>query len=654
MQAAWDALERNDFRFAEKAAREALARSPADAEALYLLGSTLLFEGRFQEALDPLDAAAGKLRRRGVGYRLGHCLLALGDLARAEQALRRETLAHPDYANAHNTLGVALVSQSKQTQALAAFATALQLDPAHAEAASNAGSVLRTLGRHEEALPYLQRAVAAQPGLADAHQNLGLALHALQRYDEAVESFRRVLALAPRTPYALSSLVWAELFACDWRDLGTHIAALREQVRANQVAAAPFTVLAVSGSPAEQRQCAELHARQTQGGVHAPLWRGGSYQHSRVRLAYLSGDFHEHATAYLMAQLFELHDRGRFEVIGVSYGPDDRSAMRARLERAFDRFVDVRAMSDAEAAAKLRELEVDIALDLKGLTADSRLAILAHRPAPLQATYLGYPGPLGVPYIDYVLADRVVIPPADQAFYTEKVIFLPDSYQVNDASTPLAERAPPRAELGLPEGAFVFCCFNNIYKLTPQLFEVWMRLLAAVPGSVLWLLEPRDAAKRNLQASARAHGIDPARLVFAARVARAGHLARHRHAGLFLDTLPYNAHTTASDALRAGVPVVTCLGTSFAGRVAASLLGAVGLSELITQDLPAYEALALKLARDAAALAALREKLARNQRTQPLFDGARFCRQIEAAYRRMWEMHERGEPPRPFTVPRVD
>jgi predicted O-linked N-acetylglucosamine transferase (SPINDLY family) len=654
MQAAWDALERNDFRFAEKAAREALARSPADAEALYLLGSTLLFEGRTPEALEPLEQAAARLQRRGVGYRLGHCLLALGDAARAEQALRRETQAHPDYANAHNALGVALVNQSKHEEALAAFTAAVKLDPAHAEAAANAGGALRTLGRLEEALSYLERAAAARPELADAHQSLGLTLHALHRYDEAAESFRRVMALAPRTPYALSSLVWAELFACDWREIGAHIAALREQVRANEVAAAPFTVVAVSGSPAEERQCAERHARETPGGARESFWRGGSYPHSRLRLAYLSADFHEHATAYLMAQLFELHDRGRFEVIGVSYGPDDRSAMRARLERAFDNFVDVRAMSDAQAAGLLRSMEVDIAVDLKGLTADSRLSILAHRPAPLQATYLGYPGPLGVSYIDYVLADRVVIPPDEEAFYGEKVICLPDSYQVNDAAAPIAERTPARAELGLPEGAFVFCCFNNNYKLMPQVFEVWMRLLAAAPGSVLWLLEPRDAAKRNLQAAARARGIDPARLVFAPRVARAEHLARHRQAGLFLDTLPYNAHTTASDALWAGVPVVTCLGTSFAGRVAASLLGAIGLSELITRDLRAYEALALKLARDPAALAALREKLARHRRTHPLFDSTRFRRHIEAAYLRMQEIQRRGEPPQSFALPALD
>ena len=653
MQAAWDALDRSEFRVAERAAREALARSPNDAEALYLLGSTLLFEGRAAEALGPLSAAFDKLRRRGVGYRLGHCHLALGDFARAEQALRRELQAHPDYANAHNALGVALVNQSKSAQALVAFQAALRIDPAHAEANTNAGSVLHALGRPAEALPHLLDAATLQPGLPDAHMSLGLVLRALQRHEEAAASFRRVLELAPDTPYALSSLVWSELLTCDWADIAVHIAALREQVRADRLPAGPFTLVAVSDSLAEQRQCAERHVRETLGAVHEPLWRGPRAAHPRIRLAYLSADFHEHATAHLAARLFELHDRSAFEVTGVSYGPDDGSPMRARLRRAFDRFVDVREPGDAQVAAMLRELEIDILVDLKGHTGDARLAILAHRPAPVQATYLGYPGTMGAPWVDYVLADRIVIPPEDQRFYTEKVVYLPDSYQVNDATAATGE-PPSRAAAGLPAGAFVFCCFNNTYKLSAQMFDIWMRLLAAVPASVLWLVEHPGPANRNLQAAARARGIDPARLVFAPRVGHAAHLARQAHADLFLDTLPYNAHTTTSDALWAGVPVLTCLGASFAGRVAASLLVTIGLPELITRSLGEYEALALKLAREPGALASLREKLERNRRTQPLFDSARFCRHIEAAYRRMWEMHERGEPPRSFNVPRVD
>ena len=645
MQAAWDALERNDFRFAERAAREALARTPSDPEALYLLGSTLLFEGRFAEARGPLEAAAAGPSRRGVRYRLGHCYLALGDAARAEQVLRAETEEYPQSANAHNTLGVALVNQDKHAEALAAFRASLSLEAAHAEASANAANLLFRLERPEEALPLAARALEANPELADGHLNHGLILHALKRYEEAVASLARAYRIAPDTPYALSSLVWSALHCCDWRTLEAHVGSLREQVRAGRVAAAPFTLVAVSDSHAEQAQCAARHVRETL--PERPALRHRPPPGDRIRLVYLSADFHEHATAYLMARLFELHDRQRFELIGVSYGPDDHSATRARIARAFHRFVDVREVSDEAAARRIAELAPSIVVDLKGHTAQARLGILAYRPAPVQATYLGYPGTTAARFIDYAIADRVVIRPEDEPFYAEKIAYLPHSYQVNDDSVAVPPAAP-REQLGLPPAAFVFCCFNATYKLQPQCFAVWMRLLAQVAGSVLWLFDHGPVGTRNLRAAARERGIEPERLVFAPRVDHAQHLARQRRADLFLDTLPYNAHTTASDALWAGLPVVTCRGSTFAGRVAASLLGALGLPELVTASLAEYEALALRLAREPRALAALREKLERNR--SALFDSERFCRDIERAYLRMWELHQRGEPPHSFAV----
>jgi len=650
MKAAWDALERNDFRYAERAAREALARSPGDAEALYLLGSTLLFEGRFAEARAPLEGAAAALTRRAVYYRLGHCLLALGELAAAEQALRRETKAHPGFADAHNTLGVALVNQARQEEAAASFRATLALAPQHVEANNNLGNVLAALGRPQEALPYLERAVQTSPQLAEAHLNLGLALKALQRYDEAIGAFSRTVMLAPDMNYALSSLVWCELLVHRWNELEPHAAALREQVRADKAAVTPFTLMAISDSPAELRQCAERHVRETLPAASVLRSPRRGAPDRRITLAYLSSDFHEHATAQLATHLFELHDHGRFRTIGISYGPDDASAARRRLMQAFDRFVDVQQLSDPAVARMLRELDVDIAIDLKGHTRDARLGMLAERPAPVQVTYLGYPGTLGVPFIDYVIADAIVVPPGEERFFSEQLVRLPYSYQVNDATRKIGEHAPSRQEAGLPTDAFVFCSFNNSYKLTPGLFAIWMRLLQAVPGSVLWLIDDNPSARRNLQESARAGGVDPARLVFAGRVAHAEHLARHRLADLFLDNLPYNAHTTASDALWAGLPLVTCRGTTFAGRVATSLLGAIGLRELVAESLEQYEALALKLARDPARLGAYRERLAANRLTQPLFDTDLFRRHIEAAYVRMWEQHRRGEPPRGFDV----
>jgi predicted O-linked N-acetylglucosamine transferase (SPINDLY family) len=396
--------------------------------------------------------------------------------------------------------------------------------------------------------------------------------------------------------------------------------------------------------------CAVAYTRERHPAVQPPLWNGERYRHDRIRLAYLSADFHEHATAYLMAELFELHDRARFEVSAISFGPNKRSRMRTRLRRSFERFIDVRAQSDHEVASLVREMEIDIAVDLKGFTTDSRTGILAYRAAPIQVNYLGFPGTMGADYIDYILADRVVIPEEHQPCYTEKVVYLPDSYQVNDSRRSIAERTPSRAEAGLPERGFVFCCFNNNYKITPAVFDVWMRLLRQVPDSVLWLLEANAVAASNLRREAQARGVEPERLVFAKRAKLAEHLARHRLADLFLDTLPYNAHTTASDALWTGVPVLTRLGSSFAGRVAASLLRAVGLPELIARSVEEYEALALELATDPALLRQFKDRLAANHLTAPLFDTARFTRHIEAAYTRMWEIGQRGEVPRSLDI----
>ena len=651
MEAGWEALDKDDFRTAERIARAALERKPDDAEALYLLGSSLLFEGRHAEARAPLEAAVHRIERRGAGFRFGHCLLALGDFRGAEAALRRECEAHPAFADARNVLGVALINQSRNEEALAQFLAALRIDPGHVEANNNAANVLAALGKREEAVPYLERALQSNPSLADGHLNLGLLLKSLRRYDEAIASFSRAVALAPDTNYALSSLVWCELLVYRWPQAAPDIAALRSQVREGSAAATPFTLLAASDSPAEQRQCAERHVQETLASRPQPLWRGPPSRRERVTLAYLSADFHEHATAKLATRLFELHERSRFEVIGISYGPDDGSSARRRLKQAFDRFIDAREMDDAVVARLLHDLKVDIAVDLKGHTGDARLGILAHRPAPLQATYLGYPGTLAAPFIDYVIADRIVIPPGEERFFSEQVVRLPHSYQVNDATRAIAQRTPSRRDARLPEDAFVFCSFNNSYKITPEFFQAWMRLLAGVPGSVLWLLDDNPSARRNLQQSARASGADPGRLVFAERVPHADHLARHRLADLFLDNLPCNAHTTASDALWAGLPVLTCAGSTFAGRVAASLLLAVGLPELIAPNLQRYEALALELARDPARLAACRERLARNRLTHPLFDTALFCRHLEAAYQTMWRRALDGEAPRSFAVP---
>ena len=654
LSSGWEALERDRFADAEAVARQALEVTPADSEAAYLLGSALLFQERFHEALGPLSDAARSLHRRGVRHRLGYCYLAVGDLRAAEKALREEVRDHPDGLNARNALGVALARQGKHGEALGVFQELLLRQPESEEGNNNVANVLSELGRHAEALPYLQRVIDINPGHADAQYNLGTLLQSLGRHEEAVDAFQQAFRGAPGNSYALGYLTWNELAICRWRELPARIEALRRQLVEKAGAAAPFVVVALPVTPAEQRVCAELHVRNTFPHLPTPLWQGTRQRRGgRLRLAYLSADFHEHATAYLAVRLFELHDRSQFETLGISYGRPEASPMRRRLERAFDAFVDVHTQSDRDIAALLREREVDVVVDLKGHTTGARLGILAYRPAPVQVTYLGFPATTGAPFIDYVLADRFVVTEGERDAYTESVVYLPDCYQVNDSTRAFALQHTDRAALGLPSRGFVFCCFNNSYKIRPDVFAVWMRLLEVVPDSVLWLLADNAGAIRNLRDAALSLGIDPRRLVFAPRVPHAEHLARHGMADLFLDTVPYCAHTTASDALWAGLPVLTIAGQTFAGRVARSLLHAVGLPELVCKSLEEYERRALRLAQDPELLNSHKRRLHQNRDIFPLFDTERFRRHIEAAYRVMWDRQEKGLGPASFDVTEI-
>jgi protein O-GlcNAc transferase len=417
----------------------------------------------------------------------------------------------------------------------------------------------------------------------------------------------------------------------------------------------PFTLLGICDDPALQLQCAKNYLDERMPVRPEPLRSGARNCNGRLRIAYLSADFQNHATAYLTAELFELHDRSRFEIAAISFGRDDSNSMRRRLTKAFDQFHDVQASSDRDVAMLIRDLQIDIAVDLKGFTRDARPEILSFRPAPIQVNFLGFPATMGADFMDYIIADRTVLPFDQHRFYPEKVVHLPDCYQPNDSKRSIADRTCTRPEARLPDDGFVFCCFNNNFKITSPVFEAWMRLLVAVPGSVLWLLRDNGDAQANLLHQAQAQGVDPARLVFADRVTLDAHLARHRLADLSLDTLPYSAHTTASDALWAGVPVLTCKGQAFAGRVAASLLQAVGLPELVTRCLADYEAAALRLATDASYFGAIRRKLEQNRLTHPLFDTDRFRRHIESAYTKMWDIRQQGSgAPQSFSIDEQD
>jgi protein O-GlcNAc transferase len=582
-------------------------------------------------------------------HMLGVVLLQRGQTEQGVVLVRRAIALNGRIASAHNNLGKGLLDLKRPKDALPCFERAVALDPKFVEAHISRAGVLVGLRRAEEALASYRSAVALRPDDAELQRNCGNLLAMLRRHDEAFAAYHRAFALKPDLAGIEGHRLYAKMNLCDWNSWEDETARLVSSVRESRTNTQPFILLAVPSSPADQLRCARSwvahHFPQA-----APRWQGERYRHERIRLAYVSADFREHAASLLMAGMFECHDTSRFEVTAISLAPQDASELGARVRRAFERFVDASALSDDEIADLIKTLEIDIAVDLMGFTTNSRTGIFARRPAPVQAHYMGFPGTMGAPYIDYVVADRTVIPDCEREFLSEKIAALPNSYLVNDRGRTIAERAFSRSELGLPDRAFVYCCFNSNHKITPNTFASWMRILGQVEDSVLWLLQGHAKAAENLRQHAVANGIDPNRLVFARRIPPAEHLARHRAADLFLDTQPYNAHTTAADALWAGLPVLTLMGETFAGRVAASLLNAVGLPGLVTTSPADYERLAVALATEPDKLTRIRTKLADNRLTTPLFDTELFTRHIEVAFLEMYRRHQDGLPPDHFAV----
>ena len=630
---------------------EVLLGEPKNFDALFLMGVLQLQRGALAGADVYLEKALA-IRPYSSEALQQHAAL-LNRLGRGTEALAcydKVVALKPESAELWNNRGNVLLSLRRPEEALISFDRAAALVPGNARIKNNRANALCDLRRFAEAIEEYGRAISLTPDDAALFNHRAIAHFEAKNYFLAAQDFQRVLALAPDTPYAPGNLLYSRLHSADWEGLYELRDDVLARLKRGGEAITPIHCAAVSALPEEMLASARLWANAKYPASKTPLWRGERYAHSRIRVAYLSADFHSHATAALMAGVFERHDRERFEIHAISYGRDDLSPMRRRLVSAFEHFHDVRAANDTETARLLRDLEIDIAVDLKGYTEEERPGILAHRVAPVQAHYLGFPGSLGADYIDYLIADAVTVPDEHRSCYVEKIVTLPGSYQCNDGEREIAEKTPSRAECGLPDKGFVFCCFNNSYKIMPETFAIWMRLLRKIDASVLWLLDDNEAAVRNLRKEAETSGVSPSRLIFARRVSLAGHLARHRLADLFLDTLPYGAHTTASDALWAGLPVLTQVGTAFAGRVAASLNNAVGLPEMIVNSWQEYEDLALRLATSPEALAAMKAKLASNRRGAPLFDTARFTRNLEAAYTLMWRRTMAGEPPADLTI----
>jgi len=588
-------------------------------------------------------------------YDLGNLLLNQGLAAEAENSFRAALRLAPSHPQILLQLGNALSAQGRYADATTQFHSSLRVDPSQLAAHYNLGNSLREMGQPEQASACYRAALKLDPHDADTHNNLGNVLREMGKLDEAIARYREALRLNPRLHHARMHLLHQRQHVCDWLEMDEEIAEIRRLVREEPGAQiSPFAFLALPGTTAaEQRLCAEhwvanRFARLIEEGRRLAYQHSGSAK-AKLRIGYLSADFRQHPLAWLATELMELHDRDLFEVYGYAYGPNDHTPARLRWEEAFDYFLDIRDLSMHQAAKRIHADGINILVDLTGFTQSSRSGIMALRPAPIQVNWLGFPGTMGASFVDYLIADSFITPPDQARYYNEQLVLLPDTYQPNGLERPQAA-IPSRAECALPDNGFVFCCFNQTFKITPQMFDIWMRLLKSVQGSVLWLLECNSWAKANLQREAKARDVESGRLLFAPRVPIEQHLARHRCADLFLDTLPYNAHTTASDALWMGLPVVTCAGETFAARVAGSLLHAAGMPELVTDSLAAYEAKARHLAMHREELNALREKLLRTRATMPLFDTERFALHLESAYQAMWRTCVTGHPPQTFKV----
>jgi predicted O-linked N-acetylglucosamine transferase (SPINDLY family) len=563
---------------------------------------------------------------------------------KAVDYLTKALQINPAFAVAHYNRGLALGHLKRLDEALASYDQAIAIKPDYAEAYFNRGNALKDLARLDEALISYEKAISIKPDYAEAWSNKGAALKVFKQHREAAKCYLNALEFSVEDTYWLGEAHYQKMLGCDWVNYENITKQIFDEVNQGKKSAEPFGFQAIASSEELLKKCAEIYSNDRYP-VLGNLAGDSKYQHNKVRIGYLCGEFRNQATSILMTRVWELHDKTKFEIFAFDNGFDDGSDYRQRIVGAFGNILDISRLSDLEAAKLIQINEIDILVNLNGFFGLPRQGVFSYKPAPIQVNYLGFPGTIGAQYMDYIMADQVVIPEESKQYYVEKLVYLPNSYQANDDQRKIADQQFTRTQLGLPADAFVFACFNNNYKIVPATFDLWCNILIKVQGSVLWLLADNAMAKENLIKEAAARGIDCARLVFAERLPIAEHLARHRYADLFLDTLPYNAHTTASDALWARLPVLTLMGHTFPGRVSASLLKAIGLPELIANTPEEYEALAVELATNRKKLDGIKEKLANNRLTTPLFDAALFTKHLETAYTKMYERYLKDLPP---------
>jgi len=615
-------------------------QNDCSSEALYYLGSIQVNRNLFVEAIKNFQKS---ILKGGEFFEALHNLAtaqtSIGDFASAldnyQKCLKFGKASYELFYNIARTFD----ELKRYDEALAHYDKALSLKPDFAGAWYNKGVTLNELKRYDEALAHYDKALSLKPDYAEAWSNKGGILNELRRYDEAIDHYDRAISLKPDIDWVNGRLIHTKMKMCNWSDFLDSSKIISKKVTANEKVISPFELLSLNDNAALHKKSSEIYAQYKYPTQSSLVAIPKTAKKRKIRIAYFSPDFRNHPVSFLTSELFEIHDRQRFEVFAFSLQQvpvSDETNLRLRI--GFDKFFDVENMSDKEVAQFARENEVDIAIDLAGPTQYSRTRIFSYRAAPIQISYLGYLGTIGADYIDYIFADNTTIPKCLQKFYTEKIVYLP-SYQVNDRKRHISDKPFTKAELSLPETSFICCCFNNNYKILPATFDGWMRILKAVHGSVLFLYAENDWVEKNLKNEAIARGVDGSKLVFGKQMPTAEYLARYQVCDLFLDTFPYNAGTTASDALWAGLPVLTLIGQSFASRMAASILNAIGLSELITSTQEEYEALAIELAMNPKKLADVKCKLETNRLSTPLFDTPLFTKNIETAYIKMMERY---------------
>jgi predicted O-linked N-acetylglucosamine transferase (SPINDLY family) len=653
LQQAIQAFQSGNYERADSILVKVIKADSKNLPAFHILGLIKASQKKYKEAIELLGKAV-KLdpNEPSLRFNLAKALMDSGAYMESIPHHKKAVELAPNNPEAWLNYGKAFSDLNAYEEALSIYDKALIINPGYAEAFLNKGATLKELKRYEEAIVCAESALRINPNLAEGWVNKGVVLKEFKRYEEVISHYEKALSLKSEIDWLNGELLHTKMKICRWSGFTDNLENITNRLMANEKIANPFPLLALTDGVSLQRKCAEIYAQEKYpfNPALGPITKTKRLEGEKIRIGYFSADFHNHATGYLMAELFELHDKQKFEIFGFSFGPIKNDEIRQRLEKSFNQFIEVGDKADVEISQLSRDLNIDIAVDLKGFTQDARMGIFSYRAAPIQVNYLGYPGTLGADYMDYIIADETLIPDHLQLGYSEKVVYLPDSYQANDSKRVIADKKFTRQELGLPETGFVFSSFNNNYKILPAIFDSWMRILNAAEGSVLWLFEDNNFATESLKNEAEKRGIDSNRLVFAKRMSLPEHLARHQQADLFLDTFPYNAHTTASDALWAGLPIITLMGESFASRVAASLLYAINLPELVTTSRAEYELLAIELAANPLKLNSIKQKLTKNRLTTPLFNAQLFTKNLEATYMQMYERDMADLPPEHITI----